>query len=484
MHIYTGYNPRPAFQPFHARTQRWGEMICHRRAGKTVAAVNDLQKRAALCPLPHPRFAFMAPTRVRAKDIAWEYLKRYTQPIPGARTNESELFVELPNKGRVTLYGADNERAMGLYLDGIIYDESDDIPPKVHTDIVRPALADRYELTKHLPPEQRSGWAVWMGILRGRHNLFKLYEANRGNPDHFSLMLKASESGIISPDEQAEMRAAMGDPAYLLQMECDVNQSLANAIYGVQMSVLRAQGRIRPINADLSAPLFTFWDIGHSDRGDDTTLWLAQFVAQDIVLLAYHARTGQVPAYYAAKVAEWEEAYGTKVTMNFLPHDSTNRNVVGKTYVDYLRDAGVHRVTRVPRTPHIWDSINHARNLLAKVYINQSGCSDTWVLGDLEMPSGIDCLDYYTKKEDASTGLIVDVPVHDQYSHGADAFRTLVEAYKQGMISTALAKRYAREEIENAPRYPDGELVDPVGFAQRKQRSRARGLALSGHSAL
>lgn len=481
MHIYTGYSPRAAFMPFHNRTQRWGEMICHRRAGKTVAAVNDLQRKALECKLPHPRFAFMAPSRVRAKDIAWEYLKRYSAPVPGSRPNESELFVEFPNKGRVTLYGADNERAMGLYLDGIIYDESDDIPAKVHTDIVRPALADRYELTKDLPPEKRSGWAMWMGILRGRHNLFKLYEQYRTDPTHFSLMLKASESGIISPDEQAAMRIAMGDSAYLLQMECDVNQSLANAIYGLQMSKVRQQGRIRPLNADPSVPLFTFWDIGHSDRGDDTTLWLAQFVARDIVLLAYHARTGHVPAYYAAKVKEWEDLYGVAVTMNFLPHDGAHRNVVGKTYPDYLREAGLSRTKIVPRTPHLWDGINAVRSLLPSMYINAGPCSETWTLGELEMPSGIDCLDYYSKKEDVTSGVITDVPVHDQYSHGADALRTLAEAYRQGMVVSALATRYHREQVEHAPRYPDGTIVDPL---LRRPRNPGRARALSGHSPL
>jgi phage terminase large subunit len=480
MHVYTGYSPRPAFMPFHNRTQRWGEMICHRRAGKTVAAVNDLQKKALECKLPHPRFAFMAPSRVRAKDIAWEYLKRYSAPIPGARPNESELFVEFPNKGRVTLYGADNERAMGLYLDGIIYDESDDIPPKVHTDIVRPALADRYELTKDLPPDKRSGWAIWMGILRGRHNLFKLYEQNRNNPAHFSLMLKASESGIISPDEQAEMRTAMGDSAYLLQMECDVNQSLANAIYGAQMSEVRRQGRIRPINADPTAPMFTFWDIGHSDRGDDTTVWLAQLVATDWVLLDYHARTGEVPAYYAAKVREWEDIYGLSVTMNFLPHDGSNRNVVGKTYPDYLKEAGLTRTRVVARPPNRWDSINLVRSLLTNCYINQGPCSATWVLGDIEMPSGIDCLDYYSKKVEAQSGIITDVPIHNQYSHGADALRTLAEASKQGMVSQALLHKIAREEVEHAPRYPDGTLAD----TSLRKRHAHRQTALSGHRPL
>jgi hypothetical protein len=50
------------------------------------------------------------------------------------------------------------------------------------------------------------------------------------------------------------------------------------------------------------------------------------------------------------------------------------------------------------------------------------------------MPTGIDCLDYYRKKEAVTSGVILDQPVHDQYSHGADALRTMAEAYRQGMI--------------------------------------------------
>ena len=42
------YNPRIAFMPFHDRTQRWACLIAHRRAGKTVAAVNDIIRAASV----------------------------------------------------------------------------------------------------------------------------------------------------------------------------------------------------------------------------------------------------------------------------------------------------------------------------------------------------------------------------------------------------------------------------------------------------
>jgi len=412
------YAPRTAFLAFHNRTERWSTIICHRRAGKTVAAINDLIRRACLCPLPHARFAYMAPTRVRAKDIAWQYLKRYSQPIPGIRVIESELCVEFPGGARVTLYGADNDRAMGLYLDGIVFDECDEIPDKVW-DVVRPALSDR------------KGWAVWMGILKGRHNLYKRYEEMRGQPDTYQLRMPASQSGILPQEELVSMRSQMGEVAYDLQMECDVSKSVANAIYGLQMDKVRNENRIANFAHDPGTPLYTFWDIGQSDF---TCMWLVQFVGRDICLLDFFCRNGQPPGFYAAKVSEWSSLYNAPIRANYLPHDADTRGPSGKTYVGYLKEAGMRDIKVVPRTPDLWLGINELRSLLPRAYFHQTNCSVSWQMGETEMPSGIDCIDYYRKKESVMSGVILDVPVHDQYSHGADALRTMAEAYRQGMI--------------------------------------------------
>jgi hypothetical protein len=40
--VKIGYRPRSQFKRFHARKQRWSALVCHRRAGKTVATLNDL----------------------------------------------------------------------------------------------------------------------------------------------------------------------------------------------------------------------------------------------------------------------------------------------------------------------------------------------------------------------------------------------------------------------------------------------------------
>src|SRR5262245_38140128 len=116
--IVIPYSPREQFLEFHNRKQRWACVVSHVRAGKTVACINDLIKGALTCKLPEPRFAYVAPFYTQAKDVAWNYLKRFTAPIPGVESNEAELRVDFPNGGRVRLYGADNyDRMRGIYLD-------------------------------------------------------------------------------------------------------------------------------------------------------------------------------------------------------------------------------------------------------------------------------------------------------------------------------------------------------------------------------
>src|SRR5258708_5313232 len=102
-------------------------MLPHRRAGKTVACVRELQKQALRCDLVRPRFAYLSPFLRQSKAVAWDYLRAAVAPLrrSGATTHESELRVDYPEGGQVRLYGADNPDAMrGIYLDGIVLDET------------------------------------------------------------------------------------------------------------------------------------------------------------------------------------------------------------------------------------------------------------------------------------------------------------------------------------------------------------------------
>src|SRR5262245_27556718 len=172
--IVIPYAPREQFRPFHDRTERWSCIVAHRRAGKTVACVNELIKAALTCEKSDARFAYLAPYHAQAKDIAWDYLVRYSAPIPGLNVNISELRIDYPNGARVRLYGAENaERMRGLYLDGVVIDEPADIDPRVWPEIIRPALSDR------------QGWAIWIGTPKGRNAFHEIWTRAKEEKDWF-----------------------------------------------------------------------------------------------------------------------------------------------------------------------------------------------------------------------------------------------------------------------------------------------------------
>jgi len=162
------YAPRKWAAAFHECGKRFMVLVMHRRAGKTTAVLNHCQRDALRTP--QSRYAYIAPTYKQAKNIAWELLKFYAGEIPAIKTNEAELYVEYPNGSRLTLYGADNPDSLrGLGLWGVVFDEYSQQPPNIFGEIISKALADHY------------GYAIWIGTVKGKNQLFRLYEEGKKN---------------------------------------------------------------------------------------------------------------------------------------------------------------------------------------------------------------------------------------------------------------------------------------------------------------
>ena len=164
MQITIPYKPRSLQAKLHQNLEqyRWGVIVCHRRMGKTVMAINHLLRAAVLCPKKAPRYAYLAPTYRQAKAVAWDYLKQFAGGIPGIKFHETELRCDLPNGGRISLLGAENPDSLrGIYLDGCFMDEVADMPEKVFPEVIRPALSDR------------EGFCYFVGTPKGQNAFLK-----------------------------------------------------------------------------------------------------------------------------------------------------------------------------------------------------------------------------------------------------------------------------------------------------------------------
>ena len=70
-------------------------------------------------------------------------------------------------------------------------------------------------------------------------------------------------------------------------------------------------------------------------------------------------------------------------------------------------------------------------------------------------PTGLDCLEYYHRREENVNGTLSEVPVHDEFSHGCDALRTMSEAHRLGMIAgTSFTARETRTSPNRVLRGP------------------------------
>lgn len=396
------YSPREQQTKIHnlIDKKRFTVVVAHRRMGKTVSAINHLIKAAVLNKLEAPRYAYIAPTYGQAKRVAWDYLVKYVKPLGGTE-NISEMRVDFMGR-RIQLYGSDNPDSLrGQYFDGVILDEIGDQNPKIWTDIVRPALADRL------------GWCLFIGTPKG-HNHFKELRDRAETEEGWGLLeFKASQTNVIAETELEAAKSEMGEDKYLQEFECSFNAAVEGSYYGSILNDLEAKNHIQEIPRDDLCRTVTAWDLG---MGDSTAIWVAQIAGSEIRLIDYYENNGVGLDKYVAWLKEnhWDTAE------QILPHDVQVRELgSGKSRLEVLQEAGLN--VRVAPRMGIDDGIQAVRRLLPRCWFNVP-----------KVKVGLDCLRNYRRDYDDKRKVFFDRPLHDWSSHASDAFRYLAIGMDEG----------------------------------------------------
>lgn len=396
------YSPRKAFMPFHERKQRWACLVAHRRAGKTVAAVNDMIREAVRVTNP---YAYFAPYRSQAKAVVWDYFKYYAGPVL-EKVNEAELELRLINGASIRLFGADNaDAARGLGFGGVYLDEYGDFRPSVWGNVIRPTLSDR------------KGWGVFGGTPKGHNQFYDIHRvASRDKVEWFSLVLKASESGILDPGELLAVRQQLTEDQYNQEYECSFDAAILGAYYGAEMAKVDAEGRIRPVPYDESVPVNTAWDLGYKD---DTAIWWYQNVGQEIHVLDHISVSGANLEELASEVTDRPYVY----QRHWLPHDAKAKTLAsgGKSIVEQMAKFLGNTLAIVPELS-VQDGIQAARAALPRCYFDPK-CNE-----------GTEALRQYQREYDEDKKAFRKQPLHNWASHPADAFRMLAVA-ERGVVA-------------------------------------------------
>ena len=217
----------------------------------------------------------------------------------------------------------------------------------------------------------------------------------------------------IDPDYEAKIRlSGAQNTAALLEGRWDIVK-IEGAYYHTECLEVINDGRIRDLPIDRSKPVHTAWDLGVSDY---TSVWLMQQDGPWFDMVGFYQNHGESLSHYV----QWLSRQGFILGTFYLPHDANNKRMGAErveTNVDMFRRMGIYDIKVVKRITHISTGINMTRNFLSRCRFDRERTREGWA-----------CLTNYRTEINHRTASFNPRPRHDQYSHGADAFRMFAQA--------------------------------------------------------
>lgn len=228
-----------------------------------------------------------------------------------------------------------------------------------------------------------------------------MVEMNYNDNPYFPTVLEKERA-------HAEATMRVEDYRHIWLGQC--KPAVEGAIYFDAMSAALQAGRIREVPHDGSLKTHVVFDLG---MADSMTLILVQKVASEIRVIHYIEGNQRILADYSAELRalrldDQPMNWGTV----WLPHDGFHtRHQTGKDDASIMRGFG-WIVQQVPNTG-VNTGIDRAREVFPRVYFHKTRTERL-----------VECLKRYRWNISQKTGE-AQHPLHDEFSHGADAFRYL-----------------------------------------------------------
>lgn len=191
---------------------------------------------------------------------------------------------------------------------------------------------------------------------------------------------------------------------------------VAGAIYAKEVMAMIEGKRSRPMPYDPQLPVHTIWDLGWNDS---MSIILAQRISSAVMVIGYLEASGKTYADCVAELKSLKYVWAT----DWLPHDGAQtRPDTGKNPKQILEGLGRKSVVVIPKLDPE-SGIKAVRMLFPRLYIDNGEYENLdWTYdGGARL---IECLKRYRRAVPLTTGEPAK-PVHDEFSHGADATRAL-----------------------------------------------------------
>ena len=383
-------------------------VVAARGMGKTVAAVQSATHIILSSRKRNSFGAFFSATLTQAAGTVEPIMRTITAEYPNAfwKYNKAKhkysFFISKNDVRELFLFSYENpETKRGFHPDIIVLDECGSMPYNMFGLVIEPMLA---------PPDGSDGTygrLIAIGTAQGRNRFYELIERGKSDkfPDWESYVVKASDNHLLDSKYLRNIRNSLTEAEYAQEYECDFNANvLVGSVYISYLNRYTRKNISDEYDYDPSLPVWTSWDLGHSNN---TAIWFFQVKGDVVTFIDFYEDSGYDITHYANEVLSKPYNYRKAI----LPWDAGAKNIRSPvTISEMLATYGIKN--QVLENTSVKAGIDSARLLLKTARFNKTKCKD-----------GIEHLESYRFKVDYKTGIDKQQPLHDKHSDAADAFR-------------------------------------------------------------
>lgn len=383
------------------------DVAAHRRWGKDEVALHW----AAYAVYSRPGgYWHLLPEAAQGRKAIWDAINPHSGVrrieeafVPALKPvfHDAEMKVTFGNGSTWQVLGSDNHNSLvGASVAGVVFSEWSLAKPDSWT-FIRPILLEN------------DGWALFLWTPRGRNHATRAFESRQDDPEWFTLRAPATETAVFTPEqlarERREMIAELGSEEeaqarFASEYLVDFDAAAPGAFYASALSEAQAQGRVGRVPMDPALRVDTAWDLGIDDY---TAIWFFQQVGREVRVIDYYETSGVgLDTIVRQAIASKPYLWGT----HHLPHDVMVRELAtGRSRFETLGSLGLSRISvGSPADPE--ERVNAARLMIPICWFDAERCA-----------GGLERLRTYRKRWNRATRSYGG-PLHDQASHGADAF--------------------------------------------------------------
>ncbi len=424
-----GWEPREYQRPLFRYLEGGGlraDVAAHRRWGKDEVALNWAAIRAMKRT---GSYWHLLPEASQGRKAIWDAVNPHTgrrridEAFPAEireRTRDQEMMIHFKSGSTWQVAGSDNFNSLvGSPPIGVVFSEWALAKPDAWT-FIRPILAEN------------GGWALFLWTPRGRNHATRAFESRERDGGWFTLRSPATKTDVFTPEQLAKERADLvaelgsdeeGQARFASEYLVDFDAAAPGAYYAGLLGEAQLQGRIGRVPYDPALKVETAWDLGVDDY---TAIWFFQQAGREVRAIDYFETSGEgLQQIVRQAIATRPYVYGT----HHLPHDVMVRELgaAGRSRYETLGSLGLGPIA-VGSAMDPEERINAGRLMIPLTWFDGERCA-----------LGLERLRSYRKRWSRATRSYTG-PMHDEASHGADAFGE----FAANRIGPAAARRDRR----------------------------------------